>query len=155
MNIGKQLLLAAMSAAALAGPVLAATEYAVERPEEIVKKANWQAMQTITVTIDEHGYSPENLKFVAGQPYKLELKNSGEKDHYFTAPEFFRNVAWRKAMVNKQAEIKAVYFTAVEVLKKGGQLDLYFVPVNKGSYPVYCTIDDHREKGMEGGITVE
>lgn len=155
MNFAKHLLLAAV-AAALAGPSLAATsDYAVERPDEIVKKADWKAMQTITVNIDEHSYGPENLKLVAGQPYKLELKNLGEKDHYFTAPEFFKNIAWRKAMVNGQAEIKAVYLTAVEILKKGGQLDLYFVPVNKGSYPVYCTIDDHRDKGMEGSITVE
>lgn len=155
MSIGKQFVLAAV-AAALAGPVMAATnEYAVERPDEIVKKADWKAMQTITVSIDEHSYAPENLKLVAGQPYKLELKNVGEKDHYFTAPEFFKNIAWRKAMVNGQAEIKAPYLTAVEILKKGGQLDLYFVPVNKGSYAVYCTIDDHRDKGMEGAITVE
>lgn len=155
MKLPKQLLLAAMSAA-LVAPVAAATNnYAVERPEEIVKQADWKALQTITVSIEEHSYTPENIKLVAGQPYKLELKNVGEKDHYFTAPEFFKNVAWRKAMVNGQAEIKALYFTAVEILKKGGQLDLYFVPVNKGSYAAYCTIDDHREKGMEGTITVE
>jgi plastocyanin len=29
------------------------------------------------------------------------------------------------------------------------------VPVKKGAYTVYCTIDDHREKGMEGKIIVE
>lgn len=138
----------------LAGGVVA-SDYTVERPEEIVKAADWKAMETITITLEEHSYSPQDLKLKAGHAYKIELKNVGEKDHYYTAPEFFRSVAWRKAMVNKQAEIKAVYFTAVEVLKKGGQLDLYFVPVQKGRYPVYCTIDDHRQQGMEGSITVE
>jgi uncharacterized cupredoxin-like copper-binding protein len=151
---GKKLLWAAMLAAALT-PLAAVAQHAVAQPDEIVKKADWQAMQTVTVNIDEHGYTPENLRFVAGQAYKLELKNPSDKDHYFTAPEFFRNVAWRKAMVNQQAEIKAPYFSALEILKKGGQIDLYFVPVNKGNYAVYCTIDDHREKGMEGAITVE
>jgi uncharacterized cupredoxin-like copper-binding protein len=58
-------------------------------------------------------------------------------------------------MVNKQAEIKAPYFTAVEVLKKGGQLDLYFVAVKSGKYLVYCTIDDHRENGMETFLSIE
>lgn len=81
------------------------------------------------------------------------MKNVGEKDHYYTELEFFKSVAWRKTMVNKQAEIKAPYFAAVEVYKYG-QLDLYFVPVKTGSFKVYCTIDDHREKGMEGRITV-
>jgi uncharacterized cupredoxin-like copper-binding protein len=123
--------------------------------DEIVKVADWKKMQTITVTIEEHHYEPQNIVFKIGQPYKLELKNIGEKDHYYTAPEFLRSIATRKAMVNKQAEIKAPYFKAFEVLKKGGQVDVYFVPVVQGQYKVYCTIDDHREKGMEGLLTIE
>lgn len=122
---------------------------------EIVKAADWNKMQTVTVTMDEHSYAPSPLKLKAGQPYKIELKNAGEKDHYYTAPEFFKAVAWRKLMVNKQAEIKVDYVTATEVLKKGGQLDLYIVPVTKGTFKVYCTIEDHREKGMDGTIVVE
>ena len=121
----------------------------------IVKAANWDKMQTVTVTMEEHSYAPMQLKLKAGQPYKIELKNIGDKDHYYTAPDFFKSVAWRKLMVNKNAEIKVDYVVATEVLKKTGQLDLYVVPVKKGSYTVYCTIDDHREKGMEGKIVVE
>lgn len=121
----------------------------------IVKAADWDKMQTVTVTFDEHSYEPQQLRLKAGQPYKIVLKNIGEKDHYYTAPEFFRSVAWRKLMVNKNAEIKVDYVVATEVLKKTGQLDLYLVPVKKGSYTVYCTLDDHREKGMEGQIIVE
>lgn len=143
---------------ALAGvlPTLAlADEDYVKDAADIVKKADWSKMKTVTVTIEEHHYSPENLVFKAGQPYKLELKNLGEKDHYFTATEFYKSVATRKAMVNKFAEIKAPYFTAFEILKGGGQIDFYFVPVKTGKFPVYCTIDDHRDKGMEGSIVVE
>jgi uncharacterized cupredoxin-like copper-binding protein len=125
----------------------------VANAAEIVAKADWKNLEVVTVTLEEHSYTPQDLSFKVGKAYRIELKNIGEKDHYFTAPEFFKSVAWRKAMVNKQAEIKAPYFTAVEVLKSG-QLDLYFVPVKVGSYKVYCTIDDHREKGMEGTITV-
>lgn len=136
-------------------PLATAGEDYVRNAKEHVDKADWTKVETITVTMTEHDYSPRDIVFKAGKAYKLELKNAGDKDHYFTAPEFFRAVAWRKAMVNKQAEIKAPYFTAVEVLKKGGQLDLYFVPVGGGRYPVYCTIDDHREKGMEGSLTIE
>ena len=122
---------------------------------DLVKAADWNKMQTVTITMDEHSYEPQVLKLKAGQPYKIELKNTGEKDHYYTAPEFFRSVAWRKLMVNKNAEIKVDYVTATEVLKKGGQLDLYVIPVKKGSYTVYCTIEDHREKGMDGRVVVE
>jgi uncharacterized cupredoxin-like copper-binding protein len=123
--------------------------------DDIVKAADWKKMETVTVMMEEHSYGPQNIVFKVGQPYKLELKNIGDKDHYYTAPEFLRSIATRKAMVNKQAEIKAPYFKAFEVLKKGGQLDVYFIPVVKGQYKVYCTIDDHREKGMDGVLTIE
>ncbi|HLA33687.1 MAG TPA: cupredoxin domain-containing protein [Rhodocyclaceae bacterium] len=132
-----------------------AQEDYVRNAKEHVDKADWKTMETITINITEHEYAPRDLVLKTGKAYKLELKNPGEKDHYYTAPEFFKAVAWRKVMVNKQGEIKAPYFTAIEILKKGGQVDLYFVPVNKGKFTVYCTIDDHREKGMEGSIAVE
>ena len=144
--------LAATSALTL--PQASAADYIVDA-DKYVSEADWEAMETITVTFEEHMYTPEELRFKVGQAYKLELKNKGEKHHYFTAPEFFKSIATRKAMVNGQAEVKAPYFKALEVLKDGGQLDFYFVPVKKGSYEVYCTIDDHREKGMEGQIIVE
>lgn len=127
----------------------------IENAKEYVDKADWKATTTVTVEMSEHHYAPEEIRFKAGKAYKVELKNVGDKDHYFTSPEFNRAVAWRKIMVNGQMEAKAPYFTAFEVLKKGGQLDLYFVPVKTGSYPVYCTIDDHREKGMEGQLIIE
>lgn len=122
---------------------------------ELVKAADWKQLQTVSVQLGEHQFEPGNLTLKAGQPYKIEIKNLGEKDHYYTAPGFFKAVAWRKLMVNKQAEIKVDYVNAVEVLKAGGQLDLYVIPVTKGSYQVICTIDDHRDKGMEGKITIE
>lgn len=122
---------------------------------DLVKAADWKQMQTVSVQLGEHEFAPANMTLKAGQPYKIELKNVGEKDHYYTASRFFKAVAWRKLMVNKQAEIKVDYVNAVEVLKAGGQLDLYIIPVTKGSYEVFCTVDDHRDKGMEGKITIE
>ncbi|MCB1908603.1 MAG: cupredoxin domain-containing protein [Rhodocyclaceae bacterium] len=152
--------LSAVLATALAGfafapiPSTAAEAY-IENADEIVKQADWNAMETVTVVFEEHGYTPDVIRFKAGTPYKLALHNRADKNHYFTAPEFFRSIATRKAMVDGQAEIKAPYFKAIEVLKEGGKIDLYFVPVERGSFEVYCTIDDHRENGMEGQIVVE
>lgn len=140
--------------AALPTVSIAQDDY-IRNAKEHLDKVNWNKMEVVTITMTEHDYSPRDVVFKAGTPYKVELKNEGEKDHYFTAPEFFRSVAWRKVMVNKQAEIKAPYFTAVEILKKGGQLDLYFVPVTSGKYEVYCTLDDHRDKGMETFLYIQ
>ena len=126
----------------------------VENAGEIVKAANWDKMETILVDIDEFDYEPDGLRFKAGQPYKLVMKNNGEKKHYFTAPEFYKSIATRKVQSNKDGEIKVPYLLALEMMANGGQLDLYFVPVKKGSYPVYCTIEEHRDEGMEGTIVV-
>jgi uncharacterized cupredoxin-like copper-binding protein len=123
--------------------------------ERIVKETDWGRMITVEIDLYDYGYRPRDLRLKADQPYKLVLKNTGNKDHYYTAPEFFRAVATRKAMVNRFAEIKAPYFTAVEVFKNGGELDLYVVPVRRGTYRVHCPIDDHEEKGSTGTITVE
>jgi len=131
-----------------------ASEAYITDSSKIVKAADWKTMKTVTLNIGEFEYETDELVFEAGQPYKLELKNASSKKHYFTAPEFYRSIATRKVQANGMGEIKVPYVTALEILAKGGQLDLYFVPVTKGQYPVYCTIDKHREEGMEGGITI-
>lgn len=154
MNAFTRFAAALLVTAAASSPVVAADDYIKDFAERI-KAVDWNTMETVTVTIDEHSYTPGELRFKAGKPYKLELKNVGKKDHYFTAEKFFRSVAWRKAMVNKQAEVKAPYFTAFEPLKNGGQVDLYFVPVTAGSYEVICTIDDHKQQGMSGTLVIE
>jgi len=131
----------------------AAEDY-ITNAAEIVKNANWEQMETVTVNLDEYSYGEDDFVFKTGQAYKLVLKNQGEKKHYFTAPEFYRAIATRKVQSNKDGEIKAPYFTALELMVNG-QLDLYFVAVTKGEYPVYCTIDDHRSEGMEGKLIIQ
>ena len=131
---------------------IATAEYVVNA-DEIVKATDWSKMKTITVNFDEYSYDPEELVFEVGQPYKLVLKNLGKKKHYFTATDFYKAIATRKVQSNRDGEIKAPYFTALELMV-GGQLDLYFVPVTRGEYPVFCTIKDHREEGMEGKLVI-
>ncbi|MFN3077527.1 MAG: cupredoxin domain-containing protein [Alphaproteobacteria bacterium] len=140
----------AMLAAFVAAPALSA-DY-VTNSAEIVKKANWDKMEVIEIVMKEHSYAPEELKLKANQPYKFVLKNKGEKAHYWTAAEFFKSVATRKVQ-SKDLEVKAPYFAAIEILP-GGTAEMFVVPVVPGSYDVFCTIDDHREKGMEGKIVV-
>ncbi|RRJ82861.1 hypothetical protein D0544_13510 [Aestuariirhabdus litorea] len=152
VKTGLSVLLLGLSA--LAG----AADY-ITNASEIVGKTNWETMETVRVTIGEQGdklfYKPSDLRFKAGQPYKLELVNKGKKKHYFTAESFFRNIATRKVQSDKDGEIKAPYFLALEVMPKGGKLDLYFVPVTPGEYQVICTIDDHVDRGMHGTLTIE
>lgn len=144
----------ALLSAVISAPALAQ----VPNAADIIKAAKWDAMETVTVELIEHDFVPKNLVLKADKPYKLVIKNTGEKDHYYTAPEFFKDaVAWRKLQTPKPhgGEIKAPYFTAIEAYKKGGIVELFIVPVKKGKYDVICTIDDHKDQGMFGTITVE
>jgi len=125
----------------------------ITNASDIVGAADWDTMKTIRIEMDEFEYSFENLELEANQPYKLELVNIGEKKHYFTAPEFYRAIATRKVQSNQDGEIKAPYFTAIELMV-GGQLDLYFVPVTQGTFDVFCTIKGHKDEGMESTITI-
>jgi uncharacterized cupredoxin-like copper-binding protein len=140
----------------LASPLVAAQDY-ITNSADIVKAANWNEMETVNIELSEHDFDPKDLKLKANKAYRLVIKNTGEADHYYTAAEFFKSVAWRKAQTPRPhgGEIKAPYFTAVEAYKKGGTVELFIVPVKKGSYEVICTIDDHKDKGMTGSITVD
>jgi len=125
----------------------------ITNASEIVSAADWDTMQTIEIRMSEFEYSFDELEIKADQPYKFVLINDGEKKHYFTAPEFYKSIATRKVQSNKDGEIKAPYFTAIELMV-GGELELYFVPVNKGTYDVFCTLKGHRDDGMESSIIV-
>lgn len=142
-------------AAALMGAAFSASaaEDYVTNAAEIVKVADWKQMQTVTIKIGEHDYAPDELKLKLNTPYKIALTNTATKPHYWTAPKFFRSVATRKVQT-AEAEIKAPYFDAIEVNPKG-TAELFVVPVKAGVFEVFCTIEDHREKGMEGKIVVE
>jgi len=146
-----------VTAALLVAPALALGEAFVSNSADIVKAANWEQMETLTVELDDFSFAPQDLKLKAGQPYRLVVKNVGKLDHYYTAPAFFRSVAWRKAQTPKPngGEIKAPYFTAIEAYKDGGIVELFFVTVDKGTFEVECTIEGHRIKGMHGTIAVE
>ena len=150
-------LLSLVAAAVLSAPLAAGAADPVADAAAIVKAANCDAMETITVELTEHSFTPQDLKLKAGQPYRLVIKNVGQKDHYYTATEFFKSVAWRKVQTPKPngGEIKAPYFTAVETYKNGGSVELFFVTVNKGEFDVICTIEDHKDQGMYGKIVVE
>ena len=127
----------------------------IRNASSIVGEADWGKQRTVTVDLGEYHYSPETLRLQAGTPYKLELVNRGGMKHYFTAPGFFRAIATRKVQSNHDGEIKAPYFTALELMPNGGQLDLYFVPVRTGSYRVECTLPGHAEQGMVGTLVIE
>ena len=128
-------------------------DYVTDAPQR-VKAADWSKMQTVRTSLKDYSFTPSQLVLRQGVPYKLQIVNEGTVKHYFTAPEFFKAIATRKVQSNADGEIKAPYFLALEVFP-GRSLDLYFVPVKKGTYHLLCTIKGHAEQGMTGSIVIE
>lgn len=126
----------------------------IEESKQVVKDTNWDNMETVTVELDEFLFSPSNLTFKKGTPYKLEMRNVGTEKHYFVSEDFYKSIATRKVQSNSDGEIKAPYFSALEIFP-ARQLDLYFVPMKEGSFRLICTIEGHEEQGMHGTIVIE
>ena len=125
------------------------------RREATLAAADWSRMAEVSIEMLDYGYRPRELRLKAGQPYRLTIVNEGSVNHYFTAPEFFASVAARKAQVPRQAEIKAAVFESFEVHPRGGTLEFYFVPMEKGSYRAFCHIKDHLPLAIEAQLVVE
>jgi uncharacterized cupredoxin-like copper-binding protein len=114
--------------------------------------ADWSKMETVTVTMTEYAFSPSPIVLKEGVPTRLVLKNTGKEAHYFVAEQFFRGIATRKVQ-GSDGEIKAPYFTAVEVYP-GKMLEWFLVPAQKGVYELLCTVKGHAGHGMSGKIEV-
>jgi uncharacterized cupredoxin-like copper-binding protein len=118
------------------------------------KAKTWDAAEAskVKVELNEMSFTPKNLTFEAGKPYVIELVNKGKVKHEFTAGQFFRSVATRKAE-SESSEVKVPFFTEIEVLA-GKTVELFVIPIMPGTFELLCEIEGHREAGMEGTITV-
>lgn len=123
--------------------------------KEILAGADWSKIENVRIELRDQGFIPKDLQLKAMQPYRLTIVNNGANTHYFNAPEFLHSIAARKIEVKNQAEIKAEYFSEFELMRRGGELDLYFIPVTKGSYRVHCHLEGHAADGVEGVIAIE
>ncbi|HLF99815.1 MAG TPA: cupredoxin domain-containing protein [Acidimicrobiia bacterium] len=124
----------------------------VKNATEFVDAADWDAATTVTVELGEMYFKPSGLTFEAGKAYKLEMVNAGEEKHEFAAEDFARGTAFRKAE-DADSEVKVPFFREIEVFA-GKTTEVLFVAVMPGTYEMFCEIEGHREKGMEGTITV-
>lgn len=129
----------------------------VANAAEFVKAADWDTAKTITIELAEMSFTPKDIVLEAGQPYVLEIVNKGTEKHEFTAEDFMRTVATRKAETS-ESEVKVPFFTEIEVFE-GKTAELFLIPLVPGTYDVVCEIglgtpNGHFEKGMFGTITV-
>ncbi len=117
--------------------------------------ADWSQVQTLNIELRDYGFTPRELHLKSGQTYRLIITNNGSTSHYFDAPEFLRSIASRKVMVPNHAEVKADFFNAFELSRRGGSMELFFVPVTQGRYRAHCHLDGKEHVGVEGTLVIE
>lgn len=123
--------------------------------------AVWSTRVDLGVQMVESGggyaYNPATLNMKRDSAYVITLSNpaANVEKHYYTAAAFFRSVVTRK-FEDADAEIKAPYFNAVELLlgASGTSAKLFVVPTVADTFEVHCTIPGHTAGGMEGSLIV-
>jgi uncharacterized cupredoxin-like copper-binding protein len=104
----------------------------------------------------EMAFKPNEISLETGKAYVLKLVNNGKVKHEFASDEFMHHIYIRKAEAGagNGVEIKGA-IREIELKNHGNHADLYFVPIEPGTYEFHCDLPGHREAGMEGKFIVE
>lgn len=119
----------------------------------LIDQMDWDTAKVVEVLLSEHNYSPSDLTFVRNKPYILRLNNVGAVSHDMVGGSFFGAIAIKMAQ-NQGGRVVTPVLNAIYVKPKQ-QMELWFVPVRAGTYSFFCSIDGHREGGMEGDVIVK
>ncbi|MHC4984396.1 MAG: hypothetical protein ACYTF6_14665, partial [Planctomycetota bacterium] len=62
----------------------------VQDAAERVAAADWSKARDVTIVLSEYKFAPADPIFQADRPYRLILRNSGERTHTFVSEGFFK-----------------------------------------------------------------
>jgi uncharacterized cupredoxin-like copper-binding protein len=91
--------------------------------------------QTISIGESEFKLDPSSVEVDRGGTVTLKVTNNGQVDHAL------------------EVEGQGVE-EETETIEPGETAELTVDLSKEGSYEIYCPVDDHRDKGMEGMLTV-
>lgn len=111
---------------------------------------DWTRAQAYDVILTEFRFAPPRIVLRQGEPYALRLENERRFRHTFTAPEFFRAVAFRPGGAAPEAEQSGSLSVAA-----GEVEEVDFVPLQVGTYSLECSKPLHGLFGMTGEIVVQ
>ena len=112
---------------------------------------DWTHTRHYDIILDEFHFAPSGIVLQHGEPYAMRLENTGRFRHTFTAPEFFRALAFRTGEAATGAEQAAGSFS----LAAGEAKEIEFVPLRADTYGLECTKPLHGLFGMTGDIVVQ
>ena len=61
--------------------------------KKALRQVNWTRVPQINMRIRHDEFEPMIVQMKQGWPYIFRIRNRDEEDHYFSAREFFRNMA--------------------------------------------------------------
>ncbi|MGB2696201.1 MAG: cupredoxin domain-containing protein [Dehalococcoidia bacterium] len=106
---------------------------------------------TLTLRAFEWGFEPESIILQEGQEVRIEFKNDGELLHDFKIEPIEAEVLEPTSTGGLEAD-RDDLFIGVD---SGDGGTLAFVPKQTGTFAFWCTINDHRGRGMEGTLIIE
>jgi len=105
----------------------------------------------ITVQAFEWGYEPETLVLQRGEQVRIVLDNDGTILHNFKIDDLEADLIESVSTGPLSGGEDQVFVGA----DQGQQGTLTFVPLQAGEFSFYCTLEQHRQLGMEGTLIVE
>ena len=124
----------------------------VEDAPARVAAIDWSRAETVSVALSEFRFTPQELVFRQGFPYRLRIENGGNFTHTFNAEEFFEAIAVQK-LRSGENETALPYVKNVVVAPREVK-DLYFLAVVPGSYDLRCAVILHDVFGMTGTVQI-
>ena len=105
----------------------------------------------LTVSAFEWGFAPESIALRRGERVRIVFQNDGEILHNFKIEEPAADEIESRSTGPFSADDGELFVGA----EAGEEGELSFVPQESGAFVFYCTIGDHRQRGMEGELTIE
>lgn len=114
---------------------------------------DWSKAEVLPILLEDNLFTPDDVVLTAGKPYKLVLTNVSDRHkHDLVDLAFFHSVVFKKLIIGG-IEIDTPHAHSL-MLEPNTSASLYLVPIKSGEYEVYCSVEGHRDDGMEGYFTI-
>lgn len=117
------------------------------RPIKADETDTWSHTALVPITMTSYQFAPTHFELQRGKTYRLHLVNASGKGHNFSAPGLFAS-----STIAPQDRAK-ISDGAVEV-DSGSSVDVAFIPLTPGDYPINCTHFLHTMLGMRATVSV-
>lgn len=108
------------------------------RGTDMLGQDNGDYTEEIEMVAQDLQYIPNEISVDAGRRVRIQLTNKGDMEH------------------NIEVELPTGEQELGQNLQPGEQGELEFTaPAERGTFVIYCPVDDHREKGMTAQLIVE